>query len=227
MAGLKRRMLGIAVISAGVCAALPFRNEAVNAPADPRAAVEFPDAAAVRDELTLQLTIPTTPVADPITVSGQQATPAVAEKKPTPQPQELRRDELQAPPKIASAFQPLVAAFPAAKEEATTTNFDKPEQRHRIADGDTLDALAERYLGNRNQWRSIYEANDGLLSDRDILPIGKEINIPHVPTPSRAVVRWPSKAIGPPDSTALEGHRTERYDDDHLVPIPPGLLNRE
>lgn len=203
MAGWKRRLLGIAVISAGVCAALPFRNDAINAPINSHATTEFSGKATSRDELTLQLTIPTAPVAAPELAARQQPISTGAETMPAPQPQEVRRDELHAPPTIASAFEPLVTTFPVATEKtARTTNDDLPERRHRIADGDTLEALAERYLGHRDQWRTILEANDGVLTDRDILPIGKEIKIPHVPTPSRD------------------------DDDDHLVPIPPGLLNR-
>jgi len=203
MAGWKRRILGFTVISVGVCAALPFRNEAIKTPIDTRDAVEFPGAATSPDELTLQLTIPTTPVGAPTPVRRQHPISALAETKPAPQPQEVRRDELQAPPSISSAFEPLGAAFPVATGEATQMkNYDEPERLHRIADGDTLEALAARYLGNRDQWRTIFEANDALLTDREILPIGKEIKIPHAPSPS-------------PD------------DDDHLVPIPPGLLISE
>ncbi len=203
MAGWKRRILGIAVISAGVCAALPFRNDAINAPINSRATSEFPGTATSRDELTLQLTIPAAPVAAPEPVGRQQPITTGAESMPAPQPQEVRRDELQAPPTIASAFEPLAATFPIATEKTTrTTNDDLPERTHRIADGDTLEALAERYLGHRDQWQTIFEANDGVLTDRDVLPIGKEIKIPYAPTPSRD------------------------DDDDHLVPIPPGLLNR-
>ena len=204
MASWKRRILGVAVISAGACAALPFRNAAVNAPSDVHNAAESPGAVTPRNELTLQLTIPTTPVAVPTNQGEREAQSAAAKTMPAPQPQEVRRDELQAPPSIAAAFQPLAATSPAATEEATpTTNTDEPQQRHRIADGDTLEAIAEHYLGNRDQWLSIFEANDGLLTDRNILPIGKEILIPQVRRPSH-------------DDT-----------DDHLVPIPVGLLNSE
>jgi nucleoid-associated protein YgaU len=203
MAGLKRRILGITVISAGACAALPFRNEPLTAPVDTREAVQFPAAASSQNELTLQLTIPATPVPDATTVGNQHLVSVVAKTNPGPPPQEVRRDGLQAPPSIASAFEPLVTLFPVATEETTTTIRDAPERRHRIADGDTLEALAERYLGNRNQWRLIFEANDGVLTDRNILPIGKEIQIPQTRTPSR-------------DDA-----------EDHLVPIPRGLLSRE
>lgn len=201
MAGWKRRILGIAVISAGVCAALPFRNDTANAPIGAPNVAEFHGPAKFRDELTLQLTIPTGPVAAPAAAHGQPPVSTVPGTMPAPQPQEVRRDELQAPPSIASAFEPLATTVPITTDETPQAKDDeRPERRHRIADGDTLEALAERYLGGRDRWRSIYEANRVLLRDRDILPIGQEIKIPHAPLPSR--------------------------DDDHLVPIPLGLLNQ-
>ena len=49
---------------------------------------------------------------------------------------------------------------------------------HRIADGDTLAALAARYLGSSERLMEIYEANRDLLSDPDVLPIGVELRIP-------------------------------------------------
>jgi nucleoid-associated protein YgaU len=203
MAGWKRRILGFTVISVGVCAALPFRNATTSTPTHTRKPVESPGAATSLDELTLQLTIPATPVGAPTPVRQQQPISDMATTKPAPQPQEVRRDELQVPPTISSAFEPLGATFPVATSESTQTkNYDEPDRLHRIADGDTLEALAERYLGDRDQWRTIFEANGALLTDREILPIGKEIKIPHAPSLS-------------PD------------DDDHLVPIPPGLLIRE
>ena len=208
MAGLKRRILGITVISVGVCAALPFRNRPSGEPVDRGEAVEFPAAAASQNELTLQLTMPSTADAAPAT--ARQPFPNIATTRPAPQPQEVRREELQAPPSIASAFQPLIATipvttFPVATAEAIpATRRAQPPRRHRIGDGDTLAALAERYLGNRDQWRSIWQANNGLLTDPNILPIGQELLIPQIRHPSR-------------NDNA----------DDHLVPIPPGLLSRE
>lgn len=210
MAGLKRRILGITVISVGVCAALPFRYQAVNAPDD---TCEVPAASTSRNELTLQLTIPAAMAAAPATEISPRPVSSVATTKPTP-PHEVRREELQTPPSIASTFEPLVAAprvatspvatFPVATTKPVlTTGRGQPAQRHRISDGDTLEALAERYLGDRDRWPSIWEANDGLLRDPSILPIGLEIRIPQFRQPSR-------------DDA-----------DTHLVPIPPGLLRRE
>lgn len=49
---------------------------------------------------------------------------------------------------------------------------------HRIRDGDTLSGLARRYLGSRERYWEIYDANRDRLKDPDLLPIGIEIRIP-------------------------------------------------
>ncbi|MBI2478001.1 MAG: tail protein X, partial [Planctomycetia bacterium] len=93
-------------------------------------------------------------------------------------------------------------ATPVALEAAVPLTIrDEPARVHRIADGDTLETIAERYLGDRREWRSIFSHNHEILTDPAILPIGQEIRIP--------------------------ASATSPHDDDRLVPIPPGLLNRD
>jgi nucleoid-associated protein YgaU len=67
----------------------------------------------------------------------------------------------------------LVTALPAASQPVVL-------QRHTIRDGDTLERLAERYLGDAAHADAIFEANRATLSQRDLLPIGVEIVIPAV-----------------------------------------------
>jgi phage tail protein X len=49
---------------------------------------------------------------------------------------------------------------------------------HKIADGDTLGSLAERYLGSADRAAEIYEANRDRLSSPQVLQIGVEIQSP-------------------------------------------------
>ncbi|HVX15803.1 MAG TPA: LysM peptidoglycan-binding domain-containing protein [Pirellulales bacterium] len=49
---------------------------------------------------------------------------------------------------------------------------------HRIADGDTLSRLAQRYLGSGSRFREIFDANRDRLPSPDLLPIGVVIRIP-------------------------------------------------
>lgn len=52
---------------------------------------------------------------------------------------------------------------------------------HRIADGDTLSGLAERYLGSSQRFAEIFDANRDHLASPDLLPIGVELRIPARP----------------------------------------------
>ena len=60
--------------------------------------------------------------------------------------------------------------LPVAKPAEKTT--------HTIVDGDTLPALAERYLGSSARANEIYEANRDVLRDPALLPIGMELKLP-------------------------------------------------
>jgi nucleoid-associated protein YgaU len=55
---------------------------------------------------------------------------------------------------------------------------EDPERTHTVVDGDTLAALAERYLGSPSRALEIYNANRFLLPSPDVLPIGAELKIP-------------------------------------------------
>ena len=59
----------------------------------------------------------------------------------------------------------------------TTATDDEP-RRHKIVDGDTLPALAERYLGSAARANEIFDANRDVLPDPELLPIGAKLKIP-------------------------------------------------
>ncbi len=65
---------------------------------------------------------------------------------------------------------------------------DDSPRTHRVVDGDTLPALAERYLDSADRWPEIYEANRDVLASPGLLPIGADLTIPsrHRPTPASA-----------------------------------------
>jgi nucleoid-associated protein YgaU len=51
--------------------------------------------------------------------------------------------------------------------------------RHKIVDGDTLPALAKRYLGSASRAMEIYQANRNVLAEGpDILPVDRVLQIP-------------------------------------------------
>jgi nucleoid-associated protein YgaU len=55
---------------------------------------------------------------------------------------------------------------------------------YHIQDGDTLPELARRFYGDPGKWRIIFEANRSLIQDPDLLPIGTEIVLPTIESPS-------------------------------------------
>ena len=44
--------------------------------------------------------------------------------------------------------------------------------------GDTLSAIAEHELGDRDRWSELYEANRFQLADADQLPVGIRLELP-------------------------------------------------
>jgi len=51
-------------------------------------------------------------------------------------------------------------------------------QEHRIVDGDTLELLAQRYLGDALRAEEIFELNRDRLRDPNLLPVGQRLRIP-------------------------------------------------
>jgi nucleoid-associated protein YgaU len=83
----------------------------------------------------------------------------------------------------------LARDYPGADEPDTsgwgmTIDLPPPASRpyaartHKIVDGDTLGALAERYLGSKDRRLEIYEANRNVLPSPELLPIGVVLKIP-------------------------------------------------
>jgi hypothetical protein len=94
--------------------------------------------------------------------------------------------------------------------------------RHRVADGDSLASLAQRYLGNRNRYAEIFNANRHVLASPDILPIGIELVIPVASTSPFA----PAASGGTTGATGGWQARPDTRTEQQLVPIPPGAFPR-
>jgi phage tail protein X len=83
----------------------------------------------------------------------------------------------------------------------SSTHRDLPPRTHKIVDGDTLESLADRYLGSADRSLEIYEANRDVLPTSKLLPIGVELKIPPSegrPRPSTVVPRRPLAPIPRP-----------------------------
>ena len=47
-----------------------------------------------------------------------------------------------------------------------------------VVQGDSLSKIAKREYGDADKWRTIYEANKGLITDPDLIYPGQELKIP-------------------------------------------------
>jgi nucleoid-associated protein YgaU len=47
-----------------------------------------------------------------------------------------------------------------------------------VVKGDSLSKIAKREYGDANKWRAIYEANNDLIKDPDLIYPGQELTIP-------------------------------------------------
>ena len=177
-----RRILATGILSGGIAAALLFRHGGPPAEDPPR------QGTSVRLVLREQLG-PSAPVPDesPAPRSGtvDPIKPARLAAPPRTAPTILRPADPRQP------FPALAPAYPRLPRMETprwgtsvgiapprrNVSREKP-QTHRLVDGDTLEALAQRYLGSTGRAVEIYEANRGVLSRPDILPIGVELQIP-------------------------------------------------
>jgi nucleoid-associated protein YgaU len=63
----------------------------------------------------------------------------------------------------------------AAPQPTGTTGSGKT---YVVVKGDSLSKIAKREYGDANKWRTIYEANNDLIKDPDLIYPGQELKIP-------------------------------------------------
>ena len=98
------------------------------------------------------------------------------------QPQDAPRFDLRRAEPQATAPQPATARLH-RHSRAYTRRYDTKESparvvMHRIVDGDSLKKLAERYLHDESRYVEIFQANQHLLVQEDLLPLGERLLIP-------------------------------------------------
>lgn len=52
------------------------------------------------------------------------------------------------------------------------------KQYHEVKKGDTLWKIAEKYYGDGNLYKKIFEANRTILKNPDVIKIGQKLHIP-------------------------------------------------
>jgi nucleoid-associated protein YgaU len=63
------------------------------------------------------------------------------------------------------------------KEAGGSDQYDAT-QYHEVVKGDTLWKIAEKYYGDGNLYKDIFEANKDILKDPNMIKIGQKLRIP-------------------------------------------------
>ena len=181
-------VLGILVVVGGVCAALPFQRSGGRRisvePGLNSEAIEWRS-----NDFTLEVVARDQPLTD-MSMGDHSQSPAFGQAHGAAVLASL--DDITQPPALAGSYDPAasIAAQPAGRPaeggRPRPANADSrtmsalPESvalTHKIVDGDTLEALAERHLGSRSRWTEIYNANPEVLDNPEVLPLGATIVI--------------------------------------------------
>lgn len=146
----------------------------------------------------------------PLIESAAPRSPPPSQPPPTPvQPPTPRSLQLEEPRVRIRAEEP-------APPPRTRT--------HRIADGDTLARIAQRYWNDATLAEALFAANRDRLSSPDPLPIGVELRIP--PPPQRVITAKPAlespveelpAPVRPPSVAPVVPSASD--DDEELAPI--------
>ena len=198
MKDLPKLGLVLAVLATGLVAALPFQREE---PSGGTTAKASPKDLVLRRHVKLQIGPPN--MDTQAAVGKRSGAPAKASKPavirsqtnedrsplPSPPPAPVLSDQFRRLDELPEAAG--TNAAPAAELLATDTPIRRTGKppgpsaavatvmvRHRIADGDSLPELAQRYLGDRRLYLELFEFNRDVLASPDVLPIGQEIKVP-------------------------------------------------
>jgi len=191
------RLLAVAgVLCAGVIAAWPFRQSPLRPAAPPAAAAPL-ELTLRREDVVLYASpyAETSPAVNLEAIASAQINRAQVNRPSSEKPGTVKRTfeltNLAPPPPLPIAFQPAAASEPAtagdwrpiSREPPRTALRPEPSKLqqprpYRLRDGDTLENVAERFLGNSQRAAEIFDANRDVLPRPDLLPVGKTIMIP-------------------------------------------------
>lgn len=177
MARWVRHGVGIGIIVAGYCAASQFRIDSPSATSSIGKRDTQPTDLRSTD-ITLQLAPSAiAPVASP----RPAKLPAKSSERDQQPTSRSSLSGQQPPPSLAADYQLLEQNGSAASltfDETSMEREARERRTHTIRDGDSLERIAERYLGDADRWRELLEANADVLTSRDLLPVDTVIEIP-------------------------------------------------
>ena len=165
------------VLAAGVGLAWPFRRtEGLEPPKPPAVAAPVP--------ATPPINVAARPISPPASVAASFAADT---NLPTQENSRssARAVQLDEPPPVVApvAVAPVESTIDAAPAEAppesvAELNGPPAERIHIVHDGDSLERLAKRYLGDESRALEIFDLNRGTLENPHWLPIGAELRLP-------------------------------------------------
>ncbi len=218
----ERLTLGLGVIVVGVCLSVPFLHH--SAPEITSAADAAGNQMSLGQGVSLQ--VPGQTTSPPLAAKPPEPWAADAESTGTPDASDPASGGPEAaqitPPALPDQYRPLFKPSldsdgPSSGRVGRRTSPPvprKPLKKHTIHDGDTLESLAARYLGDARRAGEILQANRAVLTDPQLLPIGLSITIPPAD---------PSDAPADPASAA---GRQDDQEAPRLVPLPKGGWGR-
>lgn len=225
MQAVRRRLMAAGVVLAGgTVAALPFYHGPTSAspgarPAASDEASPIGVSASGSSALPLQIagsassdepvhsTIVRRLPADAIRpTAANSADPPDGRRMPTPQLSQQHPAAAERVPPATTIRRTEESSLSVEAEQVSES--DTKSRTHWIVDGDTLEELARRFLGDRSRWREIRVVNPDVLTTDDVLPIGKEILIP------------PRRSLNPPQPQPSHDNSVSPEGASGLVPIP-------
>ena len=196
MSPSRRILIAIVVLVGCVCAALPFRQKVINR----RSGIDDRQSQLRWRENVTSLPAPVRNDKQPSLEDAQDSS-GPSTSSPSANVASDRNESLgeeRLLPKIHSAYRPLLEpSKPNAATELLQPQAPPPPStstrnivtfggkdgspwriiRHRIRDGDSLQSLAARYLGDPSRSGEIYERNRDLLPSEEVLPLNSLIEI--------------------------------------------------
>jgi nucleoid-associated protein YgaU len=188
---LKKLTLAAVVLGAGVAGALVFRHTETDRPSGSAApswaedaghppATDAAPAAPLRPSLIGRIDIDGGPPGS--TTGASKTDPAATDVPPLAE----RFVDGVAPRRLGQSSPPVSRPEEPSPLSDESLQGQAEVRTHRIVDGDTLSALAGKYLGQADRYLEIFEYNRDVLRDPDLLPIGVELRIPNQPPPRPA-----------------------------------------
>jgi len=173
-------IVAIGILLLGMCAALPFRQPP-RPPAPPRERPVPLSLTIRRPDSPLELA-PRIDVSPAVGLAGRgQETGDRGQETVPGAPADLAN--LVPPPALPVSFQPSAGGPPANdwRPDALANAAPRPKAQprpYRLRDGDTLEKIAERLLGDPYRAIEIFAMNPGVLERPDLLPVGATILVP-------------------------------------------------